>query len=44
MKYLLVLGLIAVVNCAPAPIDSSRDAQITRYESDNIGVDGYRFA
>lgn len=23
---------------------SSKDAVITKYESDNIGIDGYRFA
>jgi len=27
-----------------APLDDSKDAQILRYENENIGVDGYKFA
>lgn len=27
-----------------APIDDSKDAQILKYDNDNIGVDGYNFA
>ncbi|XP_063699345.1 flexible cuticle protein 12-like [Culicoides brevitarsis] len=41
-KLIVLAGLIAVV-CS-APLDDSANAQILKYESDNIGVDGYRFA
>ncbi|KAH8366117.1 hypothetical protein KR093_009205, partial [Drosophila rubida] len=33
------LLFVAVINAAPV----DQDAQILRYESDNIGVDGYKF-
>lgn len=26
-----------------APVDDSQNAQIVKYESENIGIDGYRF-
>lgn len=39
MKWIIVLAvLVAVVTCAPA------DVEVLRYENDNIGVDGYKFA
>lgn len=50
MKFLVVLvAVIAVALAAPAPqrrsqVDTSANAQILKYENDNIGVDGYNFA
>lgn len=39
MKCIIVLAvLVTIVTCAPA------DVEVLRYESDNIGVDGYKFA
>lgn len=43
MKFAIVFAALMAVALA-APLDSSKDAQILRYESDNIGVDGYNFA
>lgn len=43
MKFAIVFAVIMAVALA-APLDDSKDAQILRYESDNIGVDGYQFA
>lgn len=42
LSQIVLAGLIAVA-CS-APLDDSQNAQILKYESDNIGVDGYRFA
>ncbi|KAJ8727295.1 hypothetical protein PYW07_001414 [Mythimna separata] len=43
MKSFIVLALlVAAVVAKPASPDA--DAQILRYESDNIGVDGYNYA
>ncbi len=43
MKFFIVLVAIVAVALA-APIDDSKDAVILKYENDNIGVDGYKFA
>ncbi|GAB0089968.1 larval cuticle protein 65Ag1-like [Sergentomyia squamirostris] len=43
MKTFIVLALLVAVAIA-APLDDSRNAHILRYENDNIGVDGYKFA
>ncbi|XP_055912855.1 flexible cuticle protein 12-like [Eupeodes corollae] len=43
MKFVVVLSALFAVALA-VPLDDSRNAQILRYESDNIGVDGYNFA
>uniref|UniRef100_A0A2A4J8W9 Cuticle protein n=1 Tax=Heliothis virescens TaxID=7102 RepID=A0A2A4J8W9_HELVI len=43
MKSFIVLALfVAAVAAAPAGPDA--DAQILRYDSDNIGVEGYNYA
>lgn len=38
------VALVAVAFAAPQGLDSPQTAQITRYDVDNIGIDGYRFA
>ncbi|XP_035914194.1 flexible cuticle protein 12-like [Anopheles stephensi] len=44
MKMLIgVVGLTLVVSVLAAPLDDSRNAEILRYSSENIGIDGYRF-
>lgn len=43
MKFIVLLAL-AVTACIAAPLDDSSNAQILRYENDNIGIDGYKFA
>ncbi|ETN59435.1 cuticular protein 26, RR-1 family [Anopheles darlingi] len=45
MKMLLGLVTLSVVVVAilGAPLDDSRTAEILRYDSENIGIDGYRF-
>ncbi|XP_050075964.1 endocuticle structural glycoprotein ABD-5-like [Anopheles maculipalpis] len=44
MKMLIgVLGLTLVASVFTAPLDDSRNAEILRYSSENIGIDGYRF-
>jgi hypothetical protein len=40
---LQILVLVAVVAVASAAPQGGRDAQILRYENENIGVDGYKF-
>jgi Insect cuticle protein len=42
MKFIVIFALIAAV--AAAPVDDSANAQILKYENDNIGIDGYNFA
>ncbi|XP_037044865.1 flexible cuticle protein 12-like [Bradysia coprophila] len=43
MKSVIVFG--ALVMCVlAAPLDDSKNAQVLRYENDNIGIDGYKFA
>jgi hypothetical protein len=43
MKYFIILAIL-IVSAVAAPLDSPQDAQILRYENDNIGIDGYKFA
>lgn len=40
-QLIVIAALIAV--CLAAPLDDSKNAQITKYESDNIGIGGYKF-
>lgn len=43
MKSVIVFS--ALVICAlAAPLDDSKNAKVLRYENDNIGIDGYKFA
>ena len=53
MKFLIVFALIAASALAAPPksfarqsraSDDSANAQILKYENDNIGIDGYNFA
>lgn len=43
MKFIAVFAALVAVALA-APLDDSKNAQILRYENDNIGIDGYKFA
>jgi len=43
MKMFIVFVAVLAVALA-APIDDSKNAQILKYENDNIGIDGYNFA
>ncbi|XP_055846575.1 flexible cuticle protein 12-like [Episyrphus balteatus] len=43
MKFVIVFAAFFAVALA-APLDSAQDAQILRYDNDNIGVDGYNYA
>lgn len=43
MKFIIVFAAICALALA-APVDESKDAQILRYDNDNIGVDGYKYA
>lgn len=46
----VIIGYIAAVTLfistvvLAAPLDDPKQAQILRYENDNIGIDGYKFA
>lgn len=42
MKFAIAFAAVLAVALAAPPQDE-RDAQITKYENDNLGVDGYRF-
>ncbi|XP_055608268.1 flexible cuticle protein 12-like [Uranotaenia lowii] len=42
MKTVFVFAFVVALALA-APLDDSKDAQILKYENDNIGVDGYKF-
>ncbi|XP_053684262.1 flexible cuticle protein 12-like [Sabethes cyaneus] len=42
MKTIIGLLVLLTVTFA-APIDDSQSAQILKYDSENIGIDGYRF-
>lgn len=42
MKLFMVLAAVLAVALAAPPQDE-RDAHITKYENDNLGLDGYRF-
>ena len=46
MKFItVVIGIVAVIGISSAaPIDDSKNAHIVRYDNDNIGIDGYKFA
>lgn len=54
MKFIVVLALVFVSALAAPPkqsprqsrasSDDSANAQIIKYENDNIGLDGYNFA
>lgn len=41
-QFIVLVGIIAA--SLAAPLDDSKNAQITKYESDNIGIGGYSFA
>ncbi|CAD7083181.1 unnamed protein product [Hermetia illucens] len=43
MKFIVVLAVLVAAAVA-GPVDESKNAQILRFESDNIGTDGYKFA
>ncbi|CAD7083183.1 unnamed protein product [Hermetia illucens] len=43
MKFAIVFAALLAAALA-APVDDPKNAQILRYESDNIGTDGYNFA
>ncbi|XP_055387444.1 flexible cuticle protein 12-like [Condylostylus longicornis] len=43
MKYAIVFAALFAVALA-APLDDPANAQVLRYDNDNIGVDGYNFA
>lgn len=43
MKMFIVFAVVIVAALA-APLDDSKDAVILKYENDNIGIDGYKFA
>ncbi|XP_055532794.1 flexible cuticle protein 12-like [Wyeomyia smithii] len=39
-----IIGLLVLLAAAlAAPLDDSQSAQILKYDSENIGIDGYRF-
>ncbi|KXJ75907.1 hypothetical protein RP20_CCG010767 [Aedes albopictus] len=42
MKLFMVLAAVLAIALAAPPQDE-RDAHITKYENDNLGLDGYRF-
>ncbi|XP_055373476.1 endocuticle structural glycoprotein ABD-5-like [Condylostylus longicornis] len=44
---LIIFGIcltLLINNMRAAPVDDSSNAQIVKYESENIGIGGYRFA
>lgn len=41
LQIVVFVALLAVALAAPA--DDSANAQILKYDSENIGIDGYRF-
>lgn len=43
MKSFIVFAVLIVAALA-APLDDSKNAQILKYENDNIGIGGYNFA
>lgn len=43
MKFIIAFAALTAV-CLAAPVDDSSNAQILRYENDNIGIGGYNFA
>ncbi|XP_058460930.1 flexible cuticle protein 12-like [Malaya genurostris] len=42
MRTIVVFFALLIAAFA-APVDDSRSAQILKYDSENIGIDGYRF-
>lgn len=44
MKILIVLATVTALALAAPASDDSANAQILKYENDNIGIDGYNFA
>lgn len=42
MQYLIVLAVLVAV-ATSIPVDP-KDVEVLRYDNDNIGVDGYKFA
>lgn len=46
----VIIGFIAAAalfvssSVLAAPLDDPKHAQVLRYENDNIGIDGYKFA
>ncbi|KAL3283223.1 hypothetical protein HHI36_006371 [Cryptolaemus montrouzieri] len=44
MKMILVLCAIMAIAYAAPQGQADKDAVVTRYDSDNIGIDGYNFA
>lgn len=43
MKMIIVLAAVLAMAVA-LPFDASKTAQVLKYENDNIGVDGYKYA
>lgn len=43
MKFLIAFAALVAV-CLAAPLDDSKNAQILKYENDNIGLGGYSYA
>lgn len=44
LQILCVIVILSITLTNAAPLDDSSNAQILKYESDNIGIDGYRFS
>ncbi|XP_055624934.1 flexible cuticle protein 12-like [Toxorhynchites rutilus septentrionalis] len=42
MKTLIVFGVFLIAALA-APLDDSKTAEIIKYDSENIGINGYQF-
>lgn len=40
----IVLAVLAFGGAMAAPLDDAKHATVLRYENDNIGLDGYKFA
>ncbi|XP_058833210.1 flexible cuticle protein 12-like [Topomyia yanbarensis] len=43
MKSVLIVCFVLLVAAFASPLDDSKSAQILKYDSENIGIDGYRF-
>lgn len=43
MKFIILFAAVIAASLA-APLDDSKNAQILKYENDNIGIGGYNFA
>ncbi|EDS43453.1 larval cuticle protein 8.7 [Culex quinquefasciatus] len=43
MERVIVVFCMVLMAGLAAPVDDSQNAQIVKYESENIGIDGYRF-